>query len=741
MFTIAGILADEEPKTPISPNGLYNSADVSASATNIELSSNLIAGLSEFTFMYWVYLKPTGGFTYIPYIEGLPKQFLSILSSALQVVIGNSNGGNTVLTKSHSISTNEWVHLTVTGSVINGRIRLYENGVLLGTAVMTYPNSSSPTTAKIGNSPEYNMAQFNVYNRELTESEVAEHYVDINGQVGVLAYDAMTTAQRSGLIYCSSFTEDISFSGNEFKDRSGNNITLSPLPSLTGQQIYVYTDASTTQLFPANAINLDGSTQYLELQGSASRLNIGLNTIAVSSWTDGSSATTLYRKYESESTTSPNTSRAEIFIGGTSKDLIFQFITLGNQYNIKFQNINWTGEDKHILIYWDRLGNNLSNLHCYINGEEHTDKVFNSPLSGNPNSINWDMSLPVLWGKRNWAGYGQWENVAKFISISIGQAFTQSDAEYLYNNGNPLTADYVETDNPTLYNKFDAWFDNATYNGSTELQALTDKVNGWVLDNVNDAPFNSGLAVECDEAPRFPVNAINLNGIDQRVDYGDSFNLTNQEFGFAFWVKFNELNSHVYIFSKYRIGGIDPKRDYYLFQEPSTNELKFDITTTGQSATNRLTTSFSPDEDQWYHICVTRVDLAGVLTAKVYIDSVLVKQEAFDHTIYSSTEPFYLGYQALIDSYSSIGLYNFRVTIGDHYTQSDVDQMYAGGSTAFCYEDQNQTLKDKDEAYNRLGSYNDNAGNELNDLTGNGYVPTNSNNAPFNSTGLSVECS
>ena len=81
------------------------------------------------------------------------------------------------------------------------------------------------------------------------------------------------------------------------------------------------------------------------------------------------------------------------------------------------------------------------------------------------------------------------------------------------------------------------------------------------------------------------------------------------------------------------------------------------------------------------------------------------------------------------------------MTIGDHYTQSDVDQMYAGGSTAFCYEDQNQTLKDKDEAYNRLGSYNDNAGNELNDLTGNGYVPTNTNNAPFNSTGLSVECS
>ena len=163
---------------------------------------------------------------------------------------------------------------------------------------MTYANSST-TSAFFddlsGTVNDVDISQFNVYNRELTGVEVAEHYVEQDGQVGVLAYDAMTIAQRSGLIYCSSLTNDISFDGNEFKDRSGNNTTLSPLPALTGQQIYVYTDASTTQLFPANAINLDGSTQYLELQGSASRLDVGTDSLTLSLWANVKTSSTRER--------------------------------------------------------------------------------------------------------------------------------------------------------------------------------------------------------------------------------------------------------------------------------------------------------------------------------------------------------------------------------------------------------------------------------------------------------------
>ena len=56
MFTIAGILADEEPKTPISTNGLYNSSRLDGSSGDFYLSSTLIGGTSEATLMAWFYI-------------------------------------------------------------------------------------------------------------------------------------------------------------------------------------------------------------------------------------------------------------------------------------------------------------------------------------------------------------------------------------------------------------------------------------------------------------------------------------------------------------------------------------------------------------------------------------------------------------------------------------------------------------------------------------------------------------
>ena len=92
----------------------------------------------------------------------------------------------------------------------------------------------------------FSISHVNAFNRELSESEVAEHYVYDDDLLfaGVLGYDAMTASQRNGLVYSSSYTNTISIAGNEFTDKSGNGVTLSPQPTLTGAQIYVYTDAN-----------------------------------------------------------------------------------------------------------------------------------------------------------------------------------------------------------------------------------------------------------------------------------------------------------------------------------------------------------------------------------------------------------------------------------------------------------------------------------------------------------------
>ena len=145
MFTIAGILADEEPKTAISPNGLYNSSFINQDAT---LSSELLGGLSEFTVMGWFYLSPinTGNFALYPYQEnhsGFNSLPIYFFEDAIKTSMWNSNGGQNTTTFNTTTPLNQWIHVAVTGSVINGRIRLYLNGVLESFSTMTYANDAT----------------------------------------------------------------------------------------------------------------------------------------------------------------------------------------------------------------------------------------------------------------------------------------------------------------------------------------------------------------------------------------------------------------------------------------------------------------------------------------------------------------------------------------------------------------------------------------------------------------------
>ncbi len=250
-------MADEEPKTPISPSGLYNMSSLVQSDPNYDFSASSLGGLSEFTFMVWFYVEPTATiiFGLKPYKENNNDIDFIIKNTSLECFIDNSNGGVTTVSSPTPSNKGSIIHMCVTGSVSNNQIKIYRNGTLLNSAVMTYPNATT-LSADIFSSELLDIAQLNMYNRELSESEVAEHYVydDDTMTSGVLGFDAMTTAQKSGLIYSSSYTDTISVAGNEFTDKSGNNITLSPTPSLTGQQIYVYTDINDLPATPSNAL-------------------------------------------------------------------------------------------------------------------------------------------------------------------------------------------------------------------------------------------------------------------------------------------------------------------------------------------------------------------------------------------------------------------------------------------------------------------------------------------------------
>ena len=260
MFPFIGIMADEEPRTEISSNGLYNSSFVSGQKT---FSSPLISGDSEFTFMFWVY-RSAGSANEIyksetVFINGSPVTYVSIESNTPSITLRTSNGTTMTCTSSVSIISDEWSHIAFTGSLISNSLKVYVNGISRGNVVMSYSLITSNSGFLKGDFLGGELAQINKYNRELSEAEVLEHIADdgTNG-IGVLSYDAMTPAQQSGLTYCSSFIKDISIGGNEFSDKSGNGITLSPQPDLTGEQIYVYTSlAPPVANYPVSASSFD----------------------------------------------------------------------------------------------------------------------------------------------------------------------------------------------------------------------------------------------------------------------------------------------------------------------------------------------------------------------------------------------------------------------------------------------------------------------------------------------------
>ena len=512
MFPFIGIHAEEEPRTEISPNGLYNSSD-SSSLTASSLSQDLLSGRSEFTFMFWAYIDATSG-TLIttPYIEytAIGQSSITVAGTGFDYIfvsLKNTNGGTTSLTANVTVDYQDWFHVAVTGSVLNGRVRAYYNGVLIDSATMTYANAVATSNELNSMSSLISTAQYNVYDRELSETEVAEHIADDGSGVGALTYDAMDANQRQGLVYCSSFIKDISISGNEFTDKSGNGITLSTTPSLTGEQIYAYTDvgavsapnalpaglpfslggtAPPVTIYPVDSANPTiSSTQYVQSTSYDNTYLAGEFTWSV--WvkiTNDANPQSLLRS--SSPTSDINLMYYWNSLDGNLVDKIsFGFNTSGTWYYEGISIPSITDGNWHNLQVTVSVSGSTRTIKIYHNNSE----VLSFDKTATPNT---DVSSGLATAHNS--GVENLRSPFDYYSIAH-EVLDSTDRTNLYNNGQPTCFAEIPT---VTKDKLENWWDLGLYNGSNEAQALADQIGSADFVNNGTTPFSDqGLQVEC----------------------------------------------------------------------------------------------------------------------------------------------------------------------------------------------------------------------------------------------------
>ena len=511
MFTIAGILADEEPKTATSPSGNYDTAGIDS--TYYEYDDYLLESLSAFTIMAWVRFDVGGGTNNMTIYGGLYDNLGSAYTGAFSFqgengadridfsVMSSASTVLNVFDTNTNLAEDTWYHLCATGSVADNELKLFLDGQLIKTAVMPYSigvpwNATTAKSYTRGVVP-FDMAQFNVFDRRLTESEVLEHYVydDDLMFAGVLGWDAMTPAQRSGLIYSSSFTKDISISGNEFNDKSGNGITISPQPSLTGEQIYFYTNASDlpsdTQIYPLSTLNVAGAGSVYTSNSSFSMADLKANGFSWMFYVDFSDAGKQVRlgaiRGDSDAITVSDFTILKL-AGG---DIIYVEAYNGSSYSQWAQSgtaVSGNGLTHVALSYTGTSGTNT--LKLYIDGVEESSVGAPSWTVGEGGRISH--------GGADFGGGSFTEAPTGTFGTPFlfDRAITQAEILSISSGGTSLCYDLVDNTAglkdaiiyaPTL----------GEYNGSSG-QALIDPASGITTNESGTVTYDgTGVSVEC----------------------------------------------------------------------------------------------------------------------------------------------------------------------------------------------------------------------------------------------------
>ena len=502
---------------------------------------------------------------------------------------------------------------------------------------------------------------------------------------------------------------------------------------------------SGTVIHPVNSIDLDGTTQYLELQGDTSRLDIGTKTLAYAGWVDGTTGT-IQRLFNKGDYTDNGDGQVNILLRDNNVIQISytldQIAISQNKYQY-IQTVDTAPTSVFHLAVYDSRASVSSLPDIYINGVpmSNVGTWQDDGTGGDRSTDSYSAPFPTAFGRQgNGAGGYIYSKCGWFTGIALDQELTQADAEYLTNAGQIRCWQDVATDNPTLFAKFDMTVDNGTYNNRTELQALTDHTNGWVFTNVNNAPFtDQGLTVECEPSDTqiYPVNSATLNGTNQNLNGGDIFSLGNSNFTIYTKARFNSGTEQV-LMGKWGTS----KTEWYLTFDNTGGTydgIRLNLSTNGTGITDRIPSTLSPEVNTWYDIVFSRIGN----TLYIYVDGQASgTYDMTGKTVSSNNADFWVGGLDL-PLYGDVGVGFTGISTTTGITQADAEYLFNANQNK-CWQDvatDNPTLFAKFDDVFDFGTYN--GSTETQALTGKkaSTVFTNVGSTPFTDQGLTVECS
>lgn len=242
-----------------------------------------------------------------------------------------------------------------------------------------------------------------------------------------------------------------------------------------------------TEIFSANGITLNQSTQYLQAP-DATKGNIGSTKFSMTALIKNDGQTLIYGK---------GSGGLNDWVGwdnNLASEMVLRLSSPSGQVFFKRPNtfIPNDGEFHRVTIFYSRI--NDSTLPT-IYMDDQASETMNSSASGSGwashdfTSTN-SMTIGALFNDGT-----SYKLAPPSFGLCVDTELTEADHLNLWNADQAQCFDLIPSETK---DKFTTHFDLATWTGHAEVEALKDNVAGWSLNNVNSAPFNTPIQIECE---------------------------------------------------------------------------------------------------------------------------------------------------------------------------------------------------------------------------------------------------